>query len=61
MGSGIFKSADPEARARAIVIATTHYDNPQRVLEASESLGEAMAGLDIRLLAPHELIANRSE
>lgn len=61
VGSGIFKSSDPEARARAIVIATTHYDNPQRVLEVSEELGEAMPGLDLRLLAEHELLANRSE
>lgn len=61
VGSGIFKSSDPEARARAIVIATTHYDNPQRVLEASEGLGEAMPGLDIRQLAEHELLQNRSE
>lgn len=61
VGSGIFKSSDPETRARAIVIATTHYDNPQRVLEVSEELGEAMPGLDIRLLAPQELLQNRSE
>lgn len=61
VGSGIFKSADPEARAHAIVVATTHYDNPQRVLEVSETLGEAMSGLDIRLLAEHELLQNRSE
>lgn len=61
VGSGIFKSTDPEARARAIVIATTHYDNPLRVLEVSEGLGEAMPGLDIRLLAPEELLQNRSE
>ncbi len=61
VGSGIFKSSDPEARARAIVIATTHYDNPQRVLDCCEDLGEAMPGLDIRLLAEHELMQNRSE
>jgi len=61
VGSGIFKSSDPEARARAIVIATTHYDNPQTVLEVSQDLGEAMEGLDIRLLAAHELLQTRSE
>lgn len=61
VGSGIFKSSDPEARARAIVIATTHYDNPQRVLEASSELGEAMPGLDIRQLTENELMQNRSE
>ncbi len=61
VGSGIFKSSDPEARARAIVVATTHYDNPQRVLEVSNDLGDAMPGLDIRLLAEHELLQARSE
>ncbi len=61
VGSGIFKSSDPEARARAIVIATTHYDNPQTVLEVSSDLGEAMPGLDIRQLAEHELLQTRSE
>ncbi|HVV67641.1 MAG TPA: pyridoxal 5'-phosphate synthase lyase subunit PdxS [Gammaproteobacteria bacterium] len=61
VGSGIFKSSDPEARARAIVTATTHYDNPQRLLEASAELGEAMPGLDIRLLREEELLQNRSE
>jgi len=60
VGSGIFKSADPAARARAIVTATTHYDNPQMVLEVSQALGEAMEGLDIRQLAPHELLQARS-
>jgi pyridoxal 5'-phosphate synthase pdxS subunit len=61
VGSGVFKSADPKARARAIVTATTHYDNPQIVLEVSQTLGEAMEGLDIRQLAPHELLQTRSE
>lgn len=61
VGSGIFKSSDPEARAYAIVIATTHYDNPQRVLECCAELGEAMPGLDIRQLAEHELLQARSE
>ncbi len=44
VGSGIFKSADPEARAKAIVKATTYYKDPQKLLEASEDLGMAMAG-----------------
>lgn len=60
VGSGIFKSDDPEARARAIVTATTHYDNPQTILEVSKYLGEAMPGLDIRQLAEHELLQTRS-
>lgn len=42
VGSGIFKSSDPEARARAIVMATTHFDQPAVLLEVSEPLGEAM-------------------
>src|SRR5262249_56212792 len=47
VGSGIFKSADPEARAKAIVKATTYYKDPQKLLEASEDLGIAMPALDI--------------
>jgi pyridoxal 5'-phosphate synthase pdxS subunit len=51
VGSGIFKSADPERRAKAIVEATTHFDDPERVAAASTGLGEAMAGLEIADLA----------
>ena len=51
VGSGIFKSADPERRARAIVEATTHFEDPERVAAASTGLGEAMAGLEIADLA----------
>jgi pyridoxal 5'-phosphate synthase pdxS subunit len=47
VGSGIFKSADPERRAKAIVEATTHFNDPERVAAASIGLGEAMAGLEI--------------
>jgi pyridoxal 5'-phosphate synthase pdxS subunit len=47
VGSGIFKSSDPARRARAIVEATTHYQDPERVAAASTGLGEAMAGLEI--------------
>jgi pyridoxal 5'-phosphate synthase pdxS subunit len=47
VGSGIFKSADPERRAQAIVEATTHYKDAERVASASRGLGEAMAGLEI--------------
>jgi pyridoxal 5'-phosphate synthase pdxS subunit len=50
VGSGIFKSEDPERRARAIVEATTHFDDPQRVAEAMAELGEAMPGLEIAAL-----------
>jgi pyridoxal 5'-phosphate synthase pdxS subunit len=47
VGSGIFKSSDPARRARAIVEATTHYEDPERVAAASIGLGEAMSGLEI--------------
>src|SRR6202453_3100715 len=47
VGSGIFKSSDPDARARAIVKATTYYKDPVKLLEASEELGMAMPGIDI--------------
>jgi len=59
VGSGIFKSADPAVRARAIVKATTHYKDPKAVLEASEELGEAMRGIDIRQLDEKELLQTR--
>jgi pyridoxal 5'-phosphate synthase pdxS subunit len=51
VGSGIFKSADPERRAKAIVEATTHFDDAERVAAASIGLGEAMPGLEIADLA----------
>jgi len=47
VGSGIFKSSDPARRARAIVEATTHFEDPERVAAASIGLGEAMSGLEI--------------
>jgi pyridoxal 5'-phosphate synthase pdxS subunit len=59
VGSGIFKSADPDKRARAIVKAATHYDNPEMLLEVSKELGEAMPGLDIRQLAEIDLLQTR--
>jgi pyridoxal 5'-phosphate synthase pdxS subunit len=59
VGSGIFKSSDPDVRARAIVKATTHFKDPQAVLEASEELGEAMKGLDIRQLEEKDLLQTR--
>jgi pyridoxal 5'-phosphate synthase pdxS subunit len=59
VGSGIFKSSDPAARARAIVKATTHYNDPQTVLEASEELGEAMRGLDVSKMPESELLQTR--
>src|SRR5579883_2236586 len=59
VGSGIFKSEDPEARARAIVKATTYFNDPQKLLEASEDLGMAMPGLDISKLPEAELMQTR--
>src|SRR5487761_1331660 len=59
VGSGIFKSSDPEKRAKAIVRATTHYSEPQVVAECSEELGEAMRGLDVAKLKPEELLQTR--
>jgi pyridoxal 5'-phosphate synthase pdxS subunit len=59
VGSGIFKSSDPEARARAIVKAATYYNDPAKLLEASEELGTAMFGLDIAKLPESELMQTR--
>jgi pyridoxal 5'-phosphate synthase pdxS subunit len=59
VGSGIFKSSDPEARAKAIVKAATFYQDPVKLLEASEELGEAMPGLEISKLAEGELMQVR--
>jgi pyridoxal 5'-phosphate synthase pdxS subunit len=59
VGSGIFKSADPERRARAIVEATTHYADAARVARASEGLGSAMDSLESSTLAGDQLLAQR--
>ncbi|MEA2370308.1 MAG: pyridoxal 5-phosphate synthase pdxS subunit [Solirubrobacteraceae bacterium] len=59
VGSGIFKSGDPAMRARAIVEATTHFRDPQRVAAASEGLGSAMESLETRKLAGEQLLAQR--
>ena len=59
VGSGIFKSADPASRARAIVAATTHFRDPQRILAASQGLGGAMESLETRKLADAQLLAQR--
>jgi pyridoxal 5'-phosphate synthase pdxS subunit len=59
VGSGIFKSSDPDARARAIVRATTYYKDPVKLLEASEELGMAMPGLDISKIPEGELMQTR--
>ncbi len=59
VGSGIFKSEDPQKRAEAIVKAATHFRDPAKLLEASEELGEAMPGLDISKLPESELMQTR--
>jgi pyridoxal 5'-phosphate synthase pdxS subunit len=59
VGSGIFKSSDPEKRAKAIVKATTHFHDAKAVLEASADLGEAMRGLDIRQIDEKDLLQTR--
>jgi pyridoxal 5'-phosphate synthase pdxS subunit len=59
VGSGIFKSSDPERRAKAIVKAATYYKDPVKLLEASEELGDAMPGLDISKLPEAELMQTR--
>src|SRR5215467_7166317 len=59
VGSGIFKSEDPERRAKAVVKAATFYNDPAKLLEASEELGEAMRGLDVSKLPEGELLQTR--
>ena len=59
VGSGIFKSDDPEARARAVVRATTHWQEPGEVLAASRGLAAAMPGIEMETLGEHERLANR--
>ena len=59
VGSGIFKSADPARRARAIVQAVTHYNDPHILAEVSRGLGEAMPGLEIGTIPPAEQMAGR--
>ena len=59
VGSGIFKSGDPAERARAIVEATTFYQDPAKVAKVSEGLGEAMVGINIDTLAPEDRMQDR--
>ena len=59
VGSGVFKSDDPAARAKAVVEATTYYDKPEIVARVSEGIGEAMPGLDIAKLDEKELLQTR--
>jgi len=59
VGSGIFKSSDPERRARAIVQAVTHWQDPAKLVEVSEGLTEAMSGLEAGKLTPEEMLSRR--
>ncbi len=59
VGSGIFKSSDPEGRARAVVEATTHFRDPQRIAKASEGLGPAMESIEVSKLAGDQVLATR--
>jgi len=59
VGSGIFKSSDPEVRAKAIVKAATHFQDPKIIAEVSKNLGEAMPGLDMKQIPTEELLAPR--
>jgi len=59
VGSGIFKSEDPETRAKAIVEATTHFEDPAKLLEISKNLQAAMPGLEISKLGDDELLQTR--
>ena len=59
VGSGIFKSSDPKARAEAIVKAAKNFNDPEKLLEASRSLGAAMPGLDVSKLPESELLQTR--
>lgn len=59
VGSGIFKSDDPAPRAKAIVQAVTHYENPEILARVSENLGAPMTGIGIHSLAEEEKLAGR--
>jgi len=59
VGSGIFKSSDPEKMAKAIVKATTYYEKPEIIAEVSEDLGEAMPSLEISQISPENILSNR--
>jgi pyridoxal 5'-phosphate synthase pdxS subunit len=59
VGSGIFKSSNPEARAKAIVKATTHFSEPAIIAEVSKGIGAPMPGIDIKTIPPQELLASR--
>jgi pyridoxal 5'-phosphate synthase pdxS subunit len=59
VGSGIFKSSDPLRRAKAIVKATTHFEDPTILAEVSRGLGEPMRGIEVGAIPERELMAQR--
>lgn len=59
VGSGIFRSGNPAKRAKAIVLATSYYNDPKIVAEVSEDLGEAMSGIDIKTIPAEQTFAER--
>jgi pyridoxal 5'-phosphate synthase pdxS subunit len=59
VGSGIFKASDPKPRAKAIVEAVMHYDDPKVIAKVSKGLGEAMKGIEIDTIPENELLAKR--
>ena len=59
VGSGIFKSSNPDSRAKAIVRAVTHFADPKVLVEVSQGLGEPMSGLEVRNMPESERLANR--
>ena len=59
VGSGIFKASKPEPVAKAIVKATTHFQDPEIIAEVSKNLGKAIKGLDIKQIPTEELLAPR--
>jgi len=59
VGSGIFKSSNPDKRAKAIVDAVAHYKDGDRIAKASEGLGDAMKGLELSAIPEHERLAKR--
>jgi pyridoxal 5'-phosphate synthase pdxS subunit len=61
VGSGIFKSGDPATRARAIVEATTHFEDAAKIASVSKGLGEAMSGIAIETIPEHEMMQTRGQ
>ena len=59
VGSGIFKSQNPEKMAKAVVEAVNHFNDPKVIAEVSKGLGEPMKGLDVHALPPEEVLSTR--